>query len=53
MIEGELTKTLEASGRVADISRTRDEAQVRKALDALAEAIRELNASFPEKLRTS
>ena len=53
MIEAELTKTLDASGHVADISRTRDGARVRKALDALAGAIRELNAAFPEKLRSS
>jgi len=47
-----LSKTLAASTHVADVSKSHDETQVKAALGALADSMKELNALFPESLRS-
>jgi hypothetical protein len=51
-VEASLKNSLTASTHVADVSATHDKAQVKSALDALATSLRNLNALFPEGLRT-
>jgi hypothetical protein len=50
-VEATLQSTLAAATHVADVSATHDKAKVKTALDALAAAMRKLNALFPESLR--
>ena len=50
-VESVLQETLAAATHVADVSRTHDDAQVRTALNALADSMKKLNAFFPENLR--
>ena len=51
-VESVLAKTLAASTHVAEVSKSHDEAQVKAALAALADSMRELNVLFPEAVRT-
>jgi hypothetical protein len=51
-VEPALAKTLAASSHVADVSKSHDQAQIKAALAALADSLRELNALFPESVRS-
>jgi len=51
-VEPVLSKTLAASAHVADVSKSHDATQVTAALGALADSMKDLNALFPEGLRT-
>jgi len=51
-VEPVLATTLAASAHVADVSKSHDAGQVTAALGALADRMKELNALFPEGLRT-
>jgi hypothetical protein len=51
-VEPALTSTLAASVHVADVSKSHDEAQVKAALAALGNSLKELNALFPASVRS-
>lgn len=50
-VESALATALTASAHLADVSATRDQKQMRSALDDLAISLRSLNALFPESVR--
>jgi hypothetical protein len=50
-VEATLKTTLSAATHVADASASHDQSKVKAALEALATALRNLNALFPESLR--
>jgi cytochrome c556 len=52
-VEPVLAKTLAASSHVAELSKSHDEAQIKAAVAALADSMKELNALFPQSVRAS
>jgi len=50
-VQASLEMTRSAAQHVADLSKSRDAAQVKSAIDALAASMRTLNGLFPEALR--
>lgn len=50
-VEAALGKALKASSKVAEISKTHDEARITAAIKDVDTALKELEALFPEKLR--